>query len=83
MVASFSCPEKLHVVSDSGKMTCDCLNYKAKSLCSHTLAVAEKSGNLVHLLEWYSCTNQSANLWSLARSLDAPKRPGAKPVMNT
>ena len=85
MVASFSCPEKPHVVAvlDSGKITCDCLNYKSKSLCSHTLAVAEKSGELVRLLQWYNRTNQSANLWSLARSLDAPKRPGAKPGTNT
>ena len=85
MVASSSCPQKPHVVAvlDSGKMTCDCLNYRSKSLCSHTLAVAEKSGELVRLLELYNRTNQSANLWSLARSLDAPKRPGAKPGTNT
>ena len=85
MVASFSCPQKPHVVAilANGKMTCDCLNFKPKSLCSHTLAVAEKSGALAQLLQWYISTNQSANMWSLACSCDAPKRPGVKPGGNT
>jgi len=85
MVASFSCPQKPHVatVLASGKMTCDSLNYKSKSLCAHSLEVAEKSGKLVQLLQWYNRTNQSANPWSLARSFDAPKQPGAKPGTNT
>ena len=63
-------------------MTCDCLNYKTKFLCSHVLAVAEKSTVLVDLIEWYTSTNQGPNLWSLARSFDAPKQPGAKPGGN-
>ena len=85
MVASYSCPKKPHVVTvlASGKIMCDCLNYKSRSICAHALAVAEKSGELVQLLQWYKRTNQGANLWSLARSFDAPKRPGAKPGTNT
>ena len=82
MVASFTFPQKPHLVNivAKGKMTCDCLNYKTRSLCSHVLAVAEKSGLLADLIEWFTSTNQGPNLWSLARSFDAPKQPGAKPV---
>ena len=79
------CPKKPHVVTvlASGKIMCDCLNYKSRSICVHALAVAEKSGELIQLLQWYKHTNQGANLWSLARSFDAPKQPGAKPGTNT
>ena len=66
----------------NGKMTCDCLNYKTKFLCSHVLAVAEKFTALVDLMEWYTRINQGPNLWSLARSFDSPKQPGAKPGGN-
>ena len=68
MVASFTDPRKPHLVSvlDSGKVTCDCINYTTKSLCSHALAVAEKSGLLMELLQWYTRTNKTANLWLLA-----------------
>ena len=81
MVASFTSPQKPHLVNimAKGKMTCDCLNYKTRSLCSHVLAVAEKSALLADLIEWFTSTNQGPNLWSLARSFDAPKQPGAKP----
>ena len=43
MVASFTCPQKPHLVNTmaKGKMTCDCLNYKTRFLCSHVLAVTE------------------------------------------
>ena len=84
MVVSSSNPRKPHLVSllDKGKVTCDCINYTNKSLCSHTLAVAEKSGLLMELLQWYTRTNKTANLWSLARSSDVPKHPGAKPSGN-
>ena len=84
MVASSSNPRKPHLVSllDKGKITCDCINYTNKSLCSHTLAVAEKSGLLMELLQWYARTNKTANLWLLARSSDVPKHPGAKPNGN-
>ena len=53
MIASFTDPRKPHLVSvlDSGKVTCDCINYTTKSLCSHALAVAEKSGLLMELLQ--------------------------------
>lgn len=48
MVASKSSPGKPHLVSclKSGKFTCDCINYKSKSLCSHVIAVAESTGAL-------------------------------------
>ena len=29
-------------------------------------------------MEWFTTTNQGPNLWSLARSFDVPKQPGAK-----
>ena len=33
-------------------------------------------------MEWYTRTNQGPNLWSLPRSFNAPKQPGAKPGGN-
>jgi len=53
MVASFSGPQKPHVgaILNSGKMTCDCLKYKSKSLHACSLVVAVKSGELVQLLQ--------------------------------
>ena len=60
MVASFTCPQKPYLVNmmAKGKMTCDCLNYKTRSLCLHVLAVAEKSSLLADLMEWFTTTNQ-------------------------
>ena len=80
MVASYTTPQQPHVVDimAKGKISCNCLNYTTKSLCSHVLAVAEKSSILPELLVWFKATNQGPNLWSLARSVDAPKHPGAK-----
>ena len=53
MVASLSCPEKPHLVNvlKCGKLTCDCLNYQSKSLCSHVIATAESIGELRSLLK--------------------------------
>ena len=80
MVVSYTTPKKPHLVTmlTSGKVTCDCLNYSTKSLCSHSLAVAQRYGVLAKLLQWYTQTNQQANFWSLARSSDVPKQPGSK-----
>ena len=80
MVVSYTTPKKPHLVTmfASGKVTCDCLNYSTKSLCSHSLAVAQKNGVLALLLHWYTQTNQQANFWSLSRSSDALKKPGTK-----
>ena len=81
MVASFTTPQKPHLVTtfSNGKVTCDCLNYSTKSLCVHVLATAQKLGVLQSLLDWYKTTNKQPNLWSLARSSSVTKHPSDKP----
>ena len=80
MVASKSCPGKPHLVSSlkSGKFTCDCINYKSKSLCSHVIAVAESTSALPSSISWFTCTNQEPSLWKLSQSSGVPKNPGLK-----
>ena len=70
-----------HIVTmfDSGKVVCDCKNNDNLCICAHSIAVAEKAGQLKKLIEWYKKSKQSANLWKLSRSSNVPKRPGAKP----
>ena len=81
MVASVSCPAKPHLVNvlKCGKLTCDCLNYQSKSLCSHVIATAESIGELRSLISWFKRTNQEPSLWKLSRSSGLPKNPGYKP----
>ena len=81
MVANKSSPGKPHLVSclKSGKFTCDCINYKSKSLCSHVIAVAESTGALPSLISWFTRTNQEPSLWKLSQSSGVPKNPGLKP----
>ena len=62
----------------TGRISCDCINHVDRSLCSHVLAVGEVTGKLEDLLSWYKRTNQSANLWTLARSSRVPKYSGAR-----
>ena len=78
--ASYS-SSKPHIVTvfESGKITCDCKKNENLTLCSHSIAVAEKGGYLHKLLKWYMKSKQSANLWCLSKTSNVPKRPGAKP----
>lgn len=39
------------------KATCTCRNFKAKHICSHTVAVTEKEGVLENLVKWYKGQN--------------------------
>ena len=80
MVASTSSPKKPHLVSfySNGKITCDCINYFTRNLCSHVIAVAELQSSLPQLLKWYKDTNKEVNLWNAARSSGVPKHPGEK-----
>ena len=75
-----SCSYKPHTVimHKTGQISCDCINYVDRSLCSHALAVGEVTRKLEDLLSWYKRTDQSANLWTLARSSHVPKYSGAK-----
>ena len=61
-----------HFVSSSsqGQYSCDngCLQWKSSKICAHTVAVAEKNGDLHAFLEWYICTNQEPNITALAMS---------------
>ena len=81
MVCSYNNPRKPHLVTffKNGKLTCDCINYGTKHICAHTLATAEKLGLLCKFIEWYKKTNQSPNLWNLAKASGVPKSPGSKP----
>ena len=49
----------------------------SSQICSHTLAVAERNGELLKFLEWYVKLGQGPNLSSLALS-GVPKGRGQK-----
>ena len=67
-------------VFESGKVTCDCSNNEALTICAHSVAVADTFGGLLKLINWYKTSKQSVNLWKLSKSsLSTPKHPGAKP----
>ena len=71
MVASQSSNVPHFVCSSSdGQYYCDngCLQWKSSKICSHTVAVAEKNGDLHAFLQWYICTNQEPNITSVAMS---------------
>ena len=71
MVASKSsnAPHLVRSTAD-GQYSCDhgCLPWKSSKICAHTVAVAEKNGELLTFLQWYIRTNQEPNITSLAMS---------------
>lgn len=52
----------------SGQYVCDnsCLQWKSSQICSHTVAVSERNGDLQSFLDWYIVTKQTPNYTSLA-----------------
>lgn len=75
----------------SGQYVCDgsCLQWKSSQICSHTLAVSGKNGDLESFLCWYNRTNQQPNITTLSmqglpkgrgRKGGVPKRQRSQPV---
>lgn len=64
----------------SGKIECPCDGYKAKQMCSHALAVAEKRGVLENYLCWYEkCRGLSISAICREKMPQKPqKKPGHK-----
>ncbi|XP_062572678.1 uncharacterized protein LOC134234614 [Saccostrea cucullata] len=64
----------------SGKIECPCDGYKAKQICSHAVAVAEKKGTLDKFLRWYKkCGELSISTISKEKMPQKPqKKPGHK-----
>lgn len=75
---SQSVPHHVRSCSD-GQYLCDsnCPQWMSSQLCSHTLAVAERNGDLLKFLEWYVKHGQRPNLSTLGLS-GCPKGRGQK-----
>ncbi len=79
-VQSFSSPTPHFVTcKESGQVSCDpqCSRWVALKMCSHTLAVAERTGQLSAFLKWYTTTNQGVNMTNLSM-LNMPQGRGQK-----
>ena len=79
-VQSFSSPVPHFVTSkDNGQFMCDpqCPQWTSLKICSHTLAVAEKTGRLSLFLQWHTTTWQQANVTCVGM-LNMPKGRGQK-----
>ena len=72
-------PHTVLVYPKSGKVQCDkgCVSWSTYSLCSHTLAVAEKEGALKEFLKWFKSRKRSPNLSGLA-NVNMPNNAGQK-----
>ena len=49
-------PRRFHTVNaaaKSGKISCDCLNNQATTLCSHAIAVAIKGDHVSEFVKWF------------------------------
>lgn len=76
VVMSLTNPNKPHFVrikDGARKFECDCIGFKTRSLCAHTIAVARGTGKLEHLVSTWS-PNLSKQLQS-----ELPKSTGRKP----
>ncbi len=81
MCLSYTSPRP-HILTmfTSGKVIRDCRNNESLAICAHSVAVADTSGCLLKLINWYKSIKQSTNLWKLSKSSSSmPKHPGAKP----
>ena len=79
-VQSFTSPVPHFVTSkESGQFVCDpqCPQWVSLQICSHTLAVAEKMGQLSPFLHWYTTAYQQMNVTSM-EMLNMPKGRGQK-----
>ena len=72
-------PHSVQVCHKTGKVQCDrgCANWTTNSMCSHTLAAAEKMGILKEFLNWFKGKRRSPNLSAIA-NVNMPKNAGQK-----
>ena len=72
-------PRSVLVFFKTGKVQCDkgCANWATYSMCSHTLAAAEKTGALREFLNWFKTKKRSPNLSAIA-NVNMPKNAGQK-----
>ncbi len=69
VVASYTSSQPHFVrIFQNGKLTRDCQNNASLALCSHTVAVTDSEGCLTKLVEWYTKSKQTANLWALSKT---------------
>ena len=79
MVASQSRRKPNYIINTKESIfTCDCSGYHEKSICSHTLAVAESEGHLQSMLGQFVKAKKCPRLTNLAYR-DMPSHPGEKP----
>lgn len=59
---------------NDGQILCDaqCPRWLSAKMCSHTVAVAERSGKLAVFVRWYMSTNQETSITNLGM-LNMPK----------
>ncbi|KAK3749032.1 hypothetical protein QZH41_006225 [Actinostola sp. cb2023] len=84
MVASHRFKDRPHLVTKGkakGEYRCEknCPHWNGMKICSHTIATAEKNGELLLFLQWYkrSRGSKAINLSSVVRT-DMPLYPGRK-----
>ena len=81
MVLSYSqvTPHLIQAKSD-GQYICDinCQQWVSSQLCSHTLAVAERNGDLLSFLQWYTTYAKNPNIISTLAMGDLPHGRGRK-----
>ena len=65
----------------NGSYICDCLGYKEKGMCAHTLAVADSEGKLQMFLNWFKRGGKSVSITKLI-SRTKPNNSGEKPGKN-
>ena len=72
-------PHSVQVYLKTGKVQCDkgCANWATYSMCSHTLAAAEKMGVLKEFLNWFKGKKRSPNPSAIA-NVNMPKNAGQK-----
>lgn len=73
--------QKPHFVSKqkNGKFTCDsdCRMFQSTHLCAHTIATAEKMGDLAQFILWRQQSKKNVSLEGILHN-DAPKGSGKK-----
>ena len=80
MVLSYSqVPPHLILVKSDGQYLCDsnCQQWVSSQLYSHTLAAAERNGDLLSFLQWYTHYAKSPNISTLAMT-NLPRSRGRK-----
>ena len=72
-------PRTVLISPKTGRVQCDkgCANWATYSMCSHTLAAAEKTGILKEFLNWFKSKKRSPNLSAIA-NVNMPKNAGQK-----